>query len=157
MSTSSDATEKLGELLGKLLSTPEVIELRSDLGGGKTTFVRGLARGFGSSDTMTSPTFTLNKIYKNKAGKEIHHFDFYRLSEPGVLEDQLKEALDNNGIITVIEWSDIVKDVLPKDHLSIEFNPVATDPDERQIIFYYHEPHIGLIKKLQSQWVEVEP
>src|SRR5436190_17523226 len=94
VSTSSEDTEKLGELLGSVLNPPAIIELRSDLGGGKTTFVRGLARGFGSNDRVASPTFTLNKIYKNSKGQEIHHFDFYRLHEPGILVDQLSESLD---------------------------------------------------------------
>lgn len=126
------------------------------MGGGKTTFVKGLARGFGSKDRVASPTFTLNKIYKGQKG-EIHHFDFYRLRKPGVLADQLDESLNDPKVVTVVEWSDIVKDVLPTNRLAIEFQPRATDPDERQIIFYYHEPYVELIKKLQSQWVEADP
>src|SRR3989344_4647612 len=91
VSTGSDDTERLGRLLGKLLKKPEVIELRADLGGGKTTFVRGLVKGFGSQDVVTSPTFTLNKVYQGRDGQQIHHFDFYRLSEPGIVADQLAE------------------------------------------------------------------
>src|SRR5205809_5112570 len=89
-SISSSDTERLGELLGSQLSAGDVIELRSDLGGGKTTFVRGLVRGGGSRERVSSPTFTLSRLYKAK-NFEIQHFDFYRLDRPGVLEDQLAE------------------------------------------------------------------
>jgi tRNA threonylcarbamoyladenosine biosynthesis protein TsaE len=156
-STSSGDTESLGELLGKLLKGGEVIELRSDLGGGKTTFVRGLAKGAGSKDTVTSPTFTLNKIYKAKKGLQIHHFDFYRLAQAGIVAEQLAESLSGPKNIVVIEWSDIVKGVLPKDFLTIEFLPVAANSDERNINFSYPEKLRPLIAQLETDWKEVRP
>jgi tRNA threonylcarbamoyladenosine biosynthesis protein TsaE len=154
-STSSDDTERLGELLGSQLKGGEVIELRSDLGGGKTTFVRGLVRGAGSQDRVSSPTFTLSRIYKSKKFY-IHHFDFYRLNDPGILADQLAEALENNNVV-IIEWADIVKNVLPNERLSIEFKPVAVSADERQITFRYPEPQKQLIAFLESNWREEKP
>ena len=156
-STGSEDTLKLGELLGKLLSPPAVIELRSDLGGGKTTFVRGLAAGAGSKDIVSSPTFTLNKIYKLQQGKQIHHFDFYRLSEPGIIADQLAESLDNSNVVTVIEWSDIVKGVLPAHRIVIEFNPVEDNSDEREIKLMYPENLQGVVRKVETDWVETRP
>ena len=131
-STSSGATEKLGELLGYNLRGGEVIELISDLGGGKTTFVRGLARGFGSKDKTASPSFTIGKVYK-AGSKEMHHFDFYRLSEAGVVEDELAEILGDQHIVTVVEWANIIRGVLPKDRLSISFRTIGEDT--RQITF----------------------
>jgi tRNA threonylcarbamoyladenosine biosynthesis protein TsaE len=98
-STGSDDTLRLGEALGSRLKSPLVIELRSDLGGGKTTLTQGLAHGLGSKDVVSSPTFTLSKIYKCAGGVEIHHFDFYRLSEAGVLRDQLDESLKDEKAI----------------------------------------------------------
>lgn len=142
--------------MGRLLRSREVIELRSDLGGGKTTFVRGLARGIGSKDTVTSPTFTLNKIYRGPAGREIHHFDFYRLSDPGVVADQLAESLGDPNVITVVEWSDIVQDVLPAEHITIEFKPTANSQDERQITITYPESESSLIKKLETEWTQTK-
>lgn len=139
------------------MKPPAVIELRADLGGGKTTFVRGLAHGFGSKNIVASPTFTLNKIYKNGAGQEIHHFDFYRLNDPGVMADQLAESLEDKKVITVIEWSDIVKEVLPKDHMCIELKPTATDPDEREMIVNYPEADTNLIKQLENSWAGNRP
>ena len=155
-STSSAETERLGEALGRLLKAPTTIELQSDLGGGKTTFVRGLARGLGSADTVSSPTFVLSNIYKTKSG-EVHHFDFYRLDEPGVVADQLSESLADPGVITVVEWSKIVGDVLPEDRITVEFKPVATNTDERQISFIYPESVAVVIKKLETQWARLQP
>jgi tRNA threonylcarbamoyladenosine biosynthesis protein TsaE len=155
-STSSADTERLGELLGKLLSGGEVIELRSDLGGGKTTFVRGLAGGAGSKDNVTSPTFTLNRIYQ--AGDlQIHHFDFYRLNDPGILADQLAETVNDDKAVVVVEWADIVRDVLPAERLSIELKPVANDSQERQIDIKYPESKRQLITSLETLWQESRP
>jgi tRNA threonylcarbamoyladenosine biosynthesis protein TsaE len=117
------------------------------LGGGKTTFVRGLVSGAGSRDKVSSPTFTLSRIYKAE-DLEIHHFDFYRLNEPGIVSDQLEESLQNSRVITIVEWSDIVRGVLPPEHLTVEFKPVCDNADERQR---------RLIEKLESALTEPEP
>ena len=157
VSIGSADSERLGRLLGEGLKSPEVIELRADLGGGKTTFVKGLALGFGSKDTVASPTFTLNKIYQAKKGQTIHHFDFYRLSEPGIVADQLAESLQNQKVITVVEWSDIVQNVLPEKRLIVEFKMVADNPDERQIIFSYPGSKAQLVRQLETRWQENRP
>jgi tRNA threonylcarbamoyladenosine biosynthesis protein TsaE len=155
-STSSAETERLGQLLGRNLKGGEVIELRSDLGGGKTTFVRGLAAGAGSKTNVASPTFTLSRIYPTK-DFEIHHFDFYRLDDPGILADQLLESVNNDKVVVVVEWADVVKNVLPKEHLSIEFKPTANGPDERLITTIYPENLRPLVAKVETAWNEIEP
>jgi tRNA threonylcarbamoyladenosine biosynthesis protein TsaE len=155
-STSSAETERLGRLLGRSLHGGEVIELRSDLGGGKTTFVRGLTRGAGSKATVTSPTFTLSRIYPAKQF-EIHHFDFYRLDDPGILADQLAESVNNSHAVTIVEWAGIVNDVLPPERISIEFHPTANSPDERQITVHYPENHRSIIETVESEWPEIQP
>lgn len=156
VSTSSDDTERLGQLLGQLLAAPELVELRADLGGGKTTFVRGLARGLGSKDIVASPTFTLNKIYKGK-NSQIHHYDFYRLNEAGIMSDELTESLQNPKVITVVEWSDVVQHVLPDHRLIIEFKPTALDPEEREITIMYPEKYEIIILELMNGWLEIKP
>ena len=131
-SISSGETEKLGEWLGHNLRGGEVIELVSDLGGGKTTFVRGLTRGFGSSDKTASPSFTISKVYK--AGKkELYHFDFYRLSESGVVANELEELLDDPNIVVVIEWANIVRGALPANRLTVTFKTL--DENTRQLTY----------------------
>lgn len=154
-STGSDDTERLGELLGKLLTGGEVIELRSDLGGGKTTFVRGLVRGAGSQNQVTSPTFTLSRQYKTKSFL-INHFDFYRLSEPGIMADQLAESLEDNDV-TIVEWADIVEDVLPAERLSIHLKPRAESPDEREIQISYPASLQKIIAQLETDWQVSQP
>ena len=135
-STSAFETEQLGEQLGQKLKGGEVIELVSDLGGGKTTFVRGLARGMGSKDKVSSPSFTLSNEYTAK-GLTLHHFDFYRLSEPGILKQELAEVLADAQAVTVVEWADIVEDVLPTDKLTVRIK--ATGEEGREIELSYPE------------------
>jgi tRNA threonylcarbamoyladenosine biosynthesis protein TsaE len=154
--TSSDDTERIGEILAGILKAPEIIELRADLGGGKTTFTKGFVRGFGSNDKVGSPTFTLNKIYKAKAG-EIHHFDFYRLEEPGVVAEQLDESLHNEKVITIVEWADIVAGVLPQERMTIEFKPVADNEDERVVTFEVPQSKMKIIEELRTKLTEIEP
>ena len=108
----------------------EVIEMVSDLGGGKTTFVRGLAKGLGVTDAVHSPSFTVTNQYHG-AGHNLNHFDFYRLQDPGILRDELAEIMEENDGVTVIEWADIVENVLPSDRLTVRIKP--TGETERQI------------------------
>jgi tRNA threonylcarbamoyladenosine biosynthesis protein TsaE len=155
-SVNADDTERIGEFLGALIKPPEVIELRADLGGGKTTFTKGLVRGLGSKDRVGSPTFTLNKIYKADH-VEIHHFDFYRLNEPGVVSDQLEESLQNPRVITIVEWADIVKGVLPENRITIEFKPVADNEDERVVTFKVPPSKLEIIERLRTKLADSEP
>lgn len=126
------------------------------MGGGKTTFVRGLARGLGSSDNVSSPTFTLSKTYKAR-NANIHHYDFYRLNDAGILKDQLSESLNDKQVVTVLEWGDIVAGVLPVERIVLEFKPTAEGPDEREIEISYPETMTGLIKKVETDWKVIKP
>ena len=109
-----------GENLAKTLEAPTVIELVGDVGAGKTTITKGIAKGLGIDEEITSPTFTLSKCYLfQKAGKEyfLVHYDFYRLNDPGIMSEDLLENIQNPNTITIIEWGDSVSSLLPKDHL----------------------------------------
>jgi len=116
---SLDDTQALAEALGRALRGREVIEFISDVGAGKTTFVKGLARGLGISDTVQSPTFTISRIYNGRDDLELHHFDFYRLSEAGVVADELAESLSQPNVVTAVEWGEIVHEVLPPQRMTI--------------------------------------
>ena len=131
---SAEETEILAHEIGVRLRGGEVIELVSDLGGGKTTFTRGLAKGAGSKSLVSSPTFTISNVYSAK-NLEIHHFDFYRLIEAGLMEHELEDVLDDPKNVVVIEWSDVVKHVLPDNRLSITF--ITTSESDRQIKLCY--------------------
>jgi tRNA threonylcarbamoyladenosine biosynthesis protein TsaE len=130
------ATEKFGEQIGAHLRGGEVMELVSDLGGGKTTFTRGLARGASSTDHVASPTFTISREYATDKFT-IHHFDFYRLHEAGVVAEELHELVGDPQAVVVVEWSDIVQHVLPADHLKIEIQ--QTGEEEREFVVSYPE------------------
>lgn len=120
--------------MGSRLRGGEVIELVSDLGGGKTTFVRGLARGIGSQDPVRSPSFTLSNEYRAD-DLILHHFDFYRLEEPGIMREELSEVLQDPKAVVAVEWGNIVQDVLPAERLTIKIK--ATGPDNRKLVFEY--------------------
>ena len=87
-------------------------------------FVRGLATAVGSADQVTSPTFTISRIYSGE-GIEVHHFDFYRLQDPGLMRAELQESVADPEVVVVTEWSDVVADVLPPERLRIAFTPIS--------------------------------
>jgi tRNA threonylcarbamoyladenosine biosynthesis protein TsaE len=112
-------TQKLAAVIGRVVRGGEVIELTSDLGGGKTTFMKGFAKGMGITDVVQSPTFTLSLIHQAPHGLELHHFDFYRLTEPGIMKAELAESLEQPDAVVAIEWGDIVHDILPADRITV--------------------------------------
>lgn len=103
-----------GERIGAKLRGGEIIELIGDLGAGKTTFAKGLARGLGIDDQIQSPTFTIELSYAARDGLTLNHYDFYRLNDPGLMADEIRESSTNPQNITLIEWGENVRDFLPK-------------------------------------------
>lgn len=148
VSTSSADTEQFAAALGQQLKGGEVIELISDLGGGKTTFVRGLARGAKSPSQVTSPTFKISNVYQAPSF-DIHHFDFYRLGEAGIIGDELAEVIAQPNTVTVVEWGALIKSVLPQDRLTITFT--TTGNDTRQLIITYPQTLSYLVVTTLSQ------
>lgn len=130
---SATETQTLAETIGRVLRGGEVIELISDLGGGKTTFTKGLARGLSITDTVQSPTFTISRTYVARDNLELHHFDFYRLQEPGIMSATLNESMQQPDVIVVVEWGDIVRDVLSGKRLSLHIT--STGEDSRLLVF----------------------
>lgn len=111
-------TRKLGLELAGNAKPGDVIALVGDLGTGKTALTRYIAEGLGISETISSPTFTIVKEYKS-GRLPLYHFDVYRLSDGDELLDiGAEEYLDGDGLC-VIEWADIVADVLPEDAMLI--------------------------------------
>jgi len=123
---SERATRILGEKIGRLLRGGETLELNGDVGAGKTTFVKGLALGLDIDEDVQSPSFTISRVYEARDGLQLAHYDFYRLSDAGIMADELAETTQDPTTVTVIEWADIVEGVLPKDRLGIIF----TSPTE---------------------------
>jgi tRNA threonylcarbamoyladenosine biosynthesis protein TsaE len=120
--------------MGTKLRGGEIIELIGDLGAGKTAFVRGLARGMGSSDAVSSPSFTIS----NRYGSEklvMHHFDFHRLDDPGIIKRELAEMLEDPRAVTVVEWGAAVEDVMPRDRVAIRITAIGDE--SRRFEFSY--------------------
>jgi tRNA threonylcarbamoyladenosine biosynthesis protein TsaE len=145
-STDSDVTETLGANIGLCLKGGEVIELTSDLGGGKTTFTRGLVRGAGSTDHVSSPTFTVSKIYHAKK-LQIHHFDLYRLQEAGIMAHEIVELQQDPENVLVLEWAGVANAVLPEQRLIVSFETVSET--EREITFTCPAELSYLVKDIQ--------
>jgi tRNA threonylcarbamoyladenosine biosynthesis protein TsaE len=134
-SESVSDTHELGKSIGIKLVGGEVIEMVSDLGGGKTSLTRGLAEGFGSTDPVSSPSFTISCVYQRSDGKKMYHFDFYRLTDAGIVGSELTEIEHDDHAVTVVEWGDIVHDILPKDRVVVNIR--NTGDSTREIIFEY--------------------
>ena len=104
-------TEQIGAALAKILPAGTVIAYRGDLGAGKTAFTRGLAKGLGCTDMVTSPTYTIVNEYLS--GKmPLFHFDMYRLSSADDLWDIGWEDYLDRGGICAVEWSENVEEAL---------------------------------------------
>lgn len=130
--SSTIETECIGQKIGAKLKGGEVVELISDLGGGKTTITKGIVEGTGSKDMVASPSFTISYLYSCK-NFNIHHFDFYRLVDPGVVKLSIAEAVEMGSDIIIVEWGDIVSDALPLNRVTIKLTSLEDDPDKRQI------------------------
>lgn len=118
----AEQMEQLGRRIGRQLRGGEVLELVGDVGTGKTTFTRGLAMGLGVTDTIQSPSFTISCNYPARDGLVLNHYDFYRLNDLGIVTMELSESINDPSSITVIEWGDSIRDVLPDKHVVINFN-----------------------------------
>ena len=105
--SSPEETEALGEDLGRRLRVGDLVLLSGELGAGKTTFVRGVARGCGSAMPVASPTFQLVRVYSGRL--QLAHVDLYRIESEVELRDLgLEELLDNGAVI--VEWGERLDD-----------------------------------------------
>ena len=112
---SLEETHTLGEKIGRNVKENMVILLDGDLGAGKTTLTQGIAKGLDIKKTVTSPTFTIQKIYHGRM--ELYHIDAYRLE--GLNQDLgFEEYIYDNGL-TVIEWSQFVPALIPDEYMKI--------------------------------------
>jgi len=132
ISRSADQTRRVGMRLGAQLQTGDVIHLVGELGSGKTTFVQGIVRGWGSLDAASSPTFVLINVYRRADGGRLYHLDAYRLSGATEAVDLDIDELLTSGPL-VVEWAERVRRALPDDRLRIHFNYV--DETQRDLVF----------------------
>lgn len=134
-------TEELGARLGRQLRPGAVIAFYGDLGAGKTAFTRGLARGLGIVDPITSPTYTIVNEYSGKI--PLFHFDMYRLTSSEDLFDIGWEDYLTRGGVIAVEWSERVEDAL-EDALKIDIRRDPKRDNGRRIIIEGGEKYADL-------------
>lgn len=131
-SRSPEQTRRLGARLGVVLRPGDVLCLQGDLGAGKTTFVQGVAHGWGSLDSVSSPTFIIVNEYRRADGSRLFHMDAYRLdSVPEAEELDLDSMLADGALL--IEWPERIDGLVPAEHLWIQLEHV--DEEEREMKF----------------------
>ena len=111
ITNSPEETEKVGAALGKILNPGAILAYRGDLGAGKTAFTRGLARGLGYLEPVTSPTYTIVNEYLG-GRLPLFHFDMYRLASADDLWDIGWEDYLERGGVCAVEWSENVDDAM---------------------------------------------
>ncbi len=106
VSTSAEQTEQIAQKLAGMLQNGDVVRLHGDMGVGKTVFARGLVRGLGSQDLVSSPTYSIMNIYHGTM--DIYHFDLYRLEdEEEIYETGLYEYMGKQGV-SIVEWPEMM-------------------------------------------------
>ena len=132
ITNSAEETMLIGEKLAKKLKPGDVVALYGNLGSGKTTFTKGIGKGLGVKDSkrINSPTFVLIKEYDGKI--PLYHLDLYRMDDLKEIENlAIEEYIYGNGI-TVIEWAEKIKSILPENHISVKFKVKGVS--EREIL-----------------------
>lgn len=132
ISRSPDQTRRIGIRLGGALKSGDVICLQGDLGAGKTTFVQGVAQGWGSLDSVSSPTFIIVNMYRRGDGSRLFHMDAYRLDSTPEAEELDLDAMLAQGPL-LIEWPERMDGLVPDERLWIQLEHVADE--ERQMKF----------------------
>lgn len=132
---SEKQTKEIGEKLGKTLTNGGIIALHGDLGAGKTTFVKGVARGLGIIQRITSPTFIFWRVYDVKR-KGIHHFchvDLYRLPKSNNLQSiGIEEYWERGDTVCIVEWAEKAKQ-LPKSRIIYSIKIKIIEKNVREI------------------------
>lgn len=144
VSRSLDDTHRLGSLLGIHAKENMVFLLDGDLGAGKTALTQGIAKGLGVKRTVTSPTFTIQKIYHGSMN--LYHIDAYRLENT---EQDLgfDEFMYDDGL-TVIEWAQFVPYLIPEEYLSVSIS-LQEDGSRRFVLSAHGSVYEELLEELK--------
>lgn len=131
ISKSVEETMGAGENFAKRLKKGDIVALVGELGSGKTVFTKGIAKGLGVKDVryVNSPTFVIIKEYKGKV--PLYHFDLYRLDRSTLIDSETYEEYFYGNGITVIEWADKIKRLLPRKSIEVKLSTVGEN--ERKI------------------------
>ena len=148
ISRSPTQTRRIGMRLGELLMPGDVVCMEGDLGAGKTTLAQGIASGWGSYDSVTSPTFVLVNVYRRLDQNQLFHLDAYRLSGPAEALDLDIDAMLVQGPL-IVEWADRVNEALPEDFLWIKMK-LINDEQRDFIVNARGERHKLLLEQFRG-------
>jgi len=96
-----------------------VLEFVGDLGGGKTTLIKGIASGLGIEQTVTSPTYNIQRSYKIPSGGTLEHYDLYRLGDDEILLEEMREVIAGGDSVICVEWADHFRNHLTEDRFVV--------------------------------------
>jgi tRNA threonylcarbamoyladenosine biosynthesis protein TsaE len=144
-----EKTLHIGKQLGQRVSPGDIICLNGDLGAGKTHFTKGIAKGLGIEDIITSPTFTIVNEYEQGRLK-LYHFDVYRVNDPDeIAAIGFDEYIFDKGV-SVIEWSNYIEELIPQQRIEVIITKL---PDKgvnfRKISINYFGERYEYIKELK--------
>ncbi len=149
-SNSPENTLKIGESLATLLNKGDIVVLTGELGSGKTKFVEGFLQNYNLQDEISSPTFNIVNEYVSEKNN-IYHFDVYRLEDSDEFYAIGGEEYFEKGIC-LIEWGEMILDVLPKDYIHIKILKNPEDENLRTFEFEVNEnsKYVEVLEKLKS-------
>ena len=149
-SNSPENTLKIGESLATLLNKGDIVVLTGELGSGKTKFVEGFLQNYNLQDEISSPTFNIVNEYVSEKNN-IYHFDVYRLEDSDEFYAIGGEEYFEKGIC-LIEWGEMILDVLPKDYIHIKILKKPEDENLRTFDFEVNEDskYMEVLEKLKS-------
>ena len=145
-----EETMALGEKIGSLVRAGDIICIDGELGSGKTHLTKGLAMGLGINEYITSPTFTIVNEYDGRL--KLYHFDVYRVNDPDEIENiGFDEYIFGQGV-SIIEWSNLIEDLIPYEHIQINISKVPEKGDDyRKINIEYFGDRYQYLKEINYE------
>ncbi|EMF0157372.1 tRNA (adenosine(37)-N6)-threonylcarbamoyltransferase complex ATPase subunit type 1 TsaE [Enterococcus hirae] len=145
-----DKTEELAKVIGEVAQPGDNLVLTGDLGAGKTTLTKGIARGLGIEQMIKSPTYTIIREY-DQGRLPLYHMDIYRVATSGA-DLGLDEYFEGEGL-SVIEWGNLLEEALPEDYLELILEKSDTDLEYRYVKFQaYGEQSEAFKQRIMEQW-----
>ncbi|NOQ39941.1 MAG: tRNA (adenosine(37)-N6)-threonylcarbamoyltransferase complex ATPase subunit type 1 TsaE [Anaerolineales bacterium] len=149
ISRSPTQTRRIGMRLGEMLEPGDVIGLEGNLGAGKTTLVQGIASGWGSYDSVSSPTYVLVNVYRRLDRKQLFHLDAFRLTSPEEAIDLDIDAMLDQGPL-LVEWADRIEEALPEEYLWINMRFI-NDEQRDFIVHARGDRHKNLLERFREE------
>lgn len=148
--TGLDKTEELAKVIGEVALPGDNLVLTGDLGAGKTTLTKGIARGLGIEQMIKSPTYTIIREY-DQGRLPLYHMDIYRVAASGA-DLGLDEYFEGEGL-SVIEWGNLLEEALPEDYLELILEKSDTDLEYRYVkLQAYGEQSEAFKQRIVEQW-----